>query len=549
LTAFVKPQKESFDAIVIGGGHNGLVNAFYLARAGLKVAIFERRHALGGPCGTVEYFPGHRSSITNSSGSLEQTIAADMELERHGLSFLRSDPTLFTPFDTGRHFIGWRDQKRVREQIEGYRKGDADRFFGLLKYIDDFAANLAVSPFSPPPSLRTLVERIDTPELEEAFGKIILGSIRDLAEEYLESEEARALIAVRGVVSIQAGPSTPGTVVPLLLRPLSLASRKPSSLDDPRLMPLRGSTGFPKGGMGAIIDAMARSLAELGVKVHVQAGVRQVLVENGKVIGVELSDGTSAYAPIVVSNINPKTTLLDLLPAGALPSPAVSKLPMRGSAFKIALSVDRTPRFRHIKDDEEAQRVGTCQFRIAPSIEYMDRAFDQAKHGIPSERPMMWGLCPTAIDPDLAPAGRHLLSINVWHAPYDLKEGSWTPQRRDAFGERCIRVLEEYMPGLQDSIIERRFMSPLDLEEEYGLVHSNIIQGDNLPAHMFSLRPVAGMSDYRTPIAGLYLCGNGTWPAGFVSGIPGHNAAQEILKDKAASSDSFSVSNIGALAP
>jgi phytoene dehydrogenase-like protein len=523
-----------FDAILIGGGHNGLVAAFYLANAGLRTLVLERRHLPGGPCATVEFFPGHRSSITNSPGSLEGTIAAEMRLEQHGLTLLpTSGPSLFTPFEDDSCFVAWRDQARVAAQLDSYAPGDAEGFFGVLRYIDDFAAVLGVSPFEPPPSLRAIAAKLTTPELEEAFGKIFLGSIRDLAAEWLQSEQARALIAIRGVVAIQAGPSTPGTPVPLLIRPLSLAARKPTDANDPRLQPLRGTTGFPKGGMGAIAAAMARAVIAAGGIIRTHAEVRSILVENGRAIGVALRDGRTVRAPIVVSNVNPKTTLLQLVPPGALPVPIerrVQRLTMHGSAFKLALSLDRFPRFRHARSEEEARSFAGCQFRIAPSVAYMDRAFDEAKYGRPSARPLMWGLVPTLIDPDIAPPGRHLLSVNVWHAPYRLAEGSWE-EERDRFGERCIGVLEEFMPGLRDSIVERRFFSPVDLEREYGLVEANIIQGDILAGRMFSLRPLAGMSDYHTPIAGLYLCGTGTWPAGYVSGIPGHNAAQAVLRD------------------
>jgi phytoene dehydrogenase-like protein len=525
---------ERYDAVIVGGGHNGLVAAYYLARAGLCVIVLERRHVLGGPCGTVEFFPGHRASMTNSPGSLEVAIASDMRLEEHGLRFIPTDPTLFTPFDGDRHFIGWRDQGRVKAQLRSYAPNDAENFFKLLAYIDDFAAAIKVSPFAPPPSFPELAARLTTPELEEAFGKIFMGSIRGLAEEWLESEEARALIAIRGIVSIHAGPSTPGTPVPLLIRPLSIAARRPTSADDPRLVPLRGTTGFPKGGMGSIVDAMARAVRNAGGAIQTKADVRRILVEDGATIGVELGDGRTIRAPIVVSNINPKTTLLDLAARGSLPAgieERLKRLSMKGAAFKVALSLDRPPRFRHARNDEEARVFSSCQFRIAPSVDYMERAYDDAKYQRPSAAPMIWGLCPSLIDPDIAPSGRHLLSLNIWHAPYHLREGSWTDETRDRFGDRCIGILEDFMPGLRDSIVDRRCFSPVDIEREYGLVESNIIQGDLVAGRMFSLRPLAGMSDYRTPIGGLYLCGNGTWPGGFVSGIPGHNAAQEVLRD------------------
>jgi phytoene dehydrogenase-like protein len=259
----------------------------------------------------------------------------------------------------------------------------------------------------------------------------------------------------------------------------------------------------------------------------------RILVDNARAVGVELAGGAIVRAPLIVSNLNPKTTLLDLVEPGVLPADIEERLrrrSMKGSAFKLVLSLDRPPRFRHARTDEEALQFASCQFRIAPSNDYMDKAYEDCRYGRPSARPLMWGLCPTLIDPELAPPGRHLLSVNIWHAPYHLREGAWDTER-EKFGEQCLGVLEDYLPGLRDSIVERRFYSPLDLETEYGLVEGNVIQGDVLAERMFSLRPIAGMSDYRTPVAGLYLCGTGTWPGGYVSGIPGHNAAHEVLKD------------------
>jgi len=286
--------------------------------------------------------------------------------------------------------------------------------------------------------------------------------------------------------------------------------------------------------MGSIIDAMARALKEKGAVIEMEADVRRILVENGAVAGIELAGGRLVRARFVLSNVNPKTTLLDMAEKGSLPAEIeerLRRLKMKGGAFKVALSLDRPPRFRYACNDHEALQFAGCQFRIAPNCDYMDRAYDDAKFGRPSEKPLIWGLSPTMIDPAIAPPGRHLLSLNVWHAPYKLRDGSWTSEVRDAFGNRVIDTLEEYMPGLRASIVDHRFYSPVELEREYGLVESNIVQGDIVAGRMFCFRPLAGMTDYRTPIKGLYLCGNGTWPGGFVSGMPGHNAAHQVLHD------------------
>lgn len=522
-----------FDAIVVGGGHNGLVSSMYLARAGLRVLVIERRSELGGPCGPVDYFPGYRNSITNSPGSLDPSIVAELELAKHGLEFTNVDPTLVMPLADGSHFVAWQDQRRVVEQLERYSKHDAVEFFNILKFFDDFAKTIAVSPYEPPPSLAVIAARLKTPADEDAFAKIFFGSLKDLLDERLESDSVKALLAIRGVVSIQAGPSTPGTPLPLLMRPLSLLARGASSGNDPRLAPLRGTAGYPKGGMVSIIAAMERGLRAHGATVLTGIAVSRVLVENGAVVGVEVAGGRCFRAPIVASNLNPKTTLLELVGQGELPDSIERRVRakvMRGAAFKVALALDRPPRYRFAANDNDGLRLSGCQFRIAPSVEYMDRAFDDARYGKPSSQPLIWGLCPTLITDGLAPPGHHLLSLNIWHAPYALREGSWDTER-DRFGQRCVDLMEEYMPGLKDSIVNHRYWSPVDLEREYGLVEGNIIQGDGLPSQMFSLRPVAGVSGYRTPIDGLYLCGVGTWPGGYVSGIPGHNAGKQILRD------------------
>ena len=522
-----------FDALVVGGGHNGLVAAHYLAAAGLAVAVFERRDVVGGPASINEFFPGYIGAFSNSPGSLEPKIVLDMELERFGLQWTRPDPSMVQPFPDGRVFAAWRDKARVIEELKSFSHHDSTAYYAFFDWLLQFAKTLKVSLFEPPPTLAEITAHLRRPEDEEAFAKIMFGSAWDLLDEWLESDEVKAVIAILAVMHNWAGPRTPGTPYMLLQRPLSLASMSVRGNDDPRLQPLRGSTGLPRGGMGAITAAMRRSLEARGVTVRTGAEVVAIKVDGGRATGIALEGGEEADATLVLSNLNPKTTLLDLVPDGAV-DPAVSerlrKLKMNGNAFKMLLALDGLPRFKAARTDDEARLYSGCQFRIAPSMEWMECAWDDAKHGRWSRTPMMWGLTPSVADPSMAPPGRHIMSVNIWHAPYHLAAGDWATER-DRFGNHCIEVLADFIPNIKDLITDTRFFSPVDLERELGLVESHITHGDMLPGRMFAMRPIPGMSDYRTPIAGLYLCGVGTWPGGNVSGLPGHNASHAVLAD------------------
>ena len=521
-----------YDVIVVGGGHNGLACAAYLARAGLHVLVCERRHVVGGPCAEYEYFPGYRASITNSPGSLEPRVVADLELARHGLTFTRPDPTLMFPFPDGRAFVGWRDRARAAEQIGQFSAGDVDGYAALFDFLNRFAERLGASLFEAPPTLRALTSRLETPRDEEAFAKVFLGSVADLLDEFLESGHIKSMLAMLGVMSNWVSPFSPGSATWLMMRPMSLASSSVAAEHDPRRQVLRGSTGLPLGGMGSIVRAMRRSLEAAGGEVRTECEVRRIPVRAERAAGVVLADGEEIEAGAVVSNLDPWTTYLELVEAPCLDPgfrTSVERLPRRGSAFKVALALDGIPDFAAAPPGLERACAG-CQFRIAPSMEYQDRAFEDARHGRPSRGPVFWGLFPTVADPTLAPPGRHILSANIFHAPNELREGSWSTER-DRFGEHCIDVLERYLPGLKDRIVDRRFWSPADLEAEFGLPGANITHLDMTPRHMFGLRPLAGFSDHRSPIAGLYNCGSSTWPGGTVTGAPGYNAGRRVLGD------------------
>ncbi|MCW2742205.1 MAG: oxidoreductase [Blastococcus sp.] len=523
----------TYDAAIVGGGHNGLVAAHYLAAAGLSVVVLERRERVGGLCAPIEFFPGYRGAITNSPGSLEPKVVRDMQLEKFGLAFDRPDPTVLIPFPDGRAFVGWRDRERGRAQVEQFSKHDADAYPRLIEHYNDFARRLGVSVFAPPPSLRQLVERLVTPQDEADFAAVMLGSMRDLLDEHLHSDQVKAVLGMLATAVGNVGPSTPGSAIGLLPRPLSMASSVVEASHDPRQQPLRGSTGLPRGGMGAVAEAMEASVRAQGVVVRTGVQVDSFLLgSDNEVRGVVLAGGEEVAARRVLSNLNPRTTLLDLLPAGSLPADLEDRLRARtprGAAFKLVLALDDLPRFTAAPAGEE-EAYASCQFRIGPSLDYLDRGFDDYRYGRWSRSPQLWGLTPSVVDPSLAPPGRHLMSVNVWYAPYHLQESDWDVEG-DRFGKHCIQVLSEYAPNVPDAITDYRVYTPVDLEREFGLLEGHQLHGDMTLAGMFSWRPVPGLSDYRTPVEGLYLCGAGTWPGGYVTGIPGHNASAAVLSD------------------
>jgi phytoene dehydrogenase-like protein len=522
-----------YDAIVLGGGHSGLVAAGYLAGAGQRVLLLEAGPRLGGPVATVEFMPGYRTTIANSPGSLEPMIIRDLELEAHGLRFQPIDPTLVHPLADGSLFVGWRDRARGAAQMEAFAPGEAARYDAFFAYLDAFARKLGISMFRAPPGLQELVRNLTSLEDQEAFGRVFLGSIRDLMRQFDLSWQTQALIGPMAVVGGSCTPSTPGTPVNLLARPLSLASLAAEEGYDPRRMPLRGSTGMPIGGMGAIVEAMVSSAVSRGVVMKTRAPADRILLRDGAVRGVVTRDGDEYRAPLVLSAINPRVAVCTLLRDEEAWAPfreRMAKRPMDGKAFKVVLALDGIPRYANAPADADPAQLASAQFRIAPSLDYLEESHSDLLLGRIAEKPVVWGLCPSLSSPGLAPEGRHVLSLNVGTAPYRLKTGDWKTER-EALARRTIAACAEYMPNLPDIITDWRCLDPEDFEREFGLVGANMVHGDLAPWNSFWMRPLPGLHEYRTPSRGLYLSGNGTWPGNFISGLSGHNAAQAALAD------------------
>ncbi|MFW6693699.1 phytoene desaturase family protein [Streptomyces sp. MAR4 CNX-425] len=533
------------DAVVVGGGHNGLVTAAYLGRAGLRVAVVEARDRLGGPCGAYEFLPGRTLSFTNSPGSLNPAVVRELRLADHGLRFVRADPTVVHRF-ADRSFVGWRDQARVDAQLDALAPGEARRYRELIAGLDRLGAALGVSLDAPPPALDELRGRLSDPEDLKLYDAVFDGSLAGLLGERLRSEQVGGLLGMLALNAQLVPPSAPGTAIGLMMRPFARATAAgPGGAGGPgdaERVALRGSTGLPVGSMSAIVDALEASCRAYGVALHTGTPVARILYDDdsaggagGGVRGVLTASGEEFAADRVVAAVNPVHLFRDLLDDGALGAGIradVAARRMRGSAFKLVLEVDSLPPYAGLPPGTDPDAARACQFRFGDSLGHIGESVTAALAGRTSERPLMWGLVPTLTSPGLTPGDTHLVSVNAWHAPYAPEDGGgWDAGRVEAFGRRCVAVLEELMPGLADRITDHRFMGPVEIERELGLAESNITHGDMLPAGLFGARPHPAVAGYRTPLRGFYLSGAGTWPGGYVTGTPGRNAARAVLTD------------------
>jgi len=520
-----------YDAIVIGGGHNGLVNAAYLARAGLKVLVLERRPVLGGASVTEEVFPGFKFSVFSYVVSLfRPEIVRDLNLPAHGLTILPLESTL-TPLPNGDRLYRDGDHYRSMREIARFSRRDADIYedyshamYFMAKAVKYILGIVPPDPTSLHPgdlgSLYRLAKHFLGLGEEQLYTltRLMTMSSADFLERWFESEPLKGTMSASGIIGTFLGPRSPGSAYVLLHHYMG-------EIDG-----VFRAWGFSKGGTGGLSQAIARAAQSFSAEIRTDAPVAQVIVRHAKTAGVVLENGDEIFANRVISSLDPKQTFLKLVDPRQLPDDLVSairKFNIHGSSGKVNLALDALPQFACWPGPGPHLRGAIS---ISPSVEYIERAFDQAKYGDFSHQPYIDIVIPSMIDPDMAPPGKHVLSCFVQYAPYHLNEGNWEA-RRDEFGEAVVDTLAEYIPNIRNIILYRQVLSPWDIEQTVGLTEGNIFQGELSLWQLFFLRPAAGYARFRTPIQNYYQCGSGTHPGGGITGAPGRLAALEILKD------------------
>jgi phytoene dehydrogenase-like protein len=522
---------------VIGGGHNGLVCAFYLARAGYAVEVFERRGVVGGAAVTEEFHPGFRNSTASYTVSLlHQRVIDDMGLQsRYGLRILERPVSNFIPMDDGRYLKMGGSLQKTQAEVTKFSASDAQQlpaYYEMLDGIGDLLRDLAIE--APPEmmsALRSLPRafsagrRMKALNLEQRRDLLDLftESARQFLDGWFESDAVKAAFGFDSVVGNFASPDSPGSAYVLLHHTFGGVNGK------------KGIWGHAVGGMGAITQAMAKACTDAGVKIHLDEPVKQVLVsgsgEHARVRGLALQSGREAGADIVVANCNPKLLYRDLVPADALPSDFVRRIERYrcgSGTLRMNLALSELPRFAALPQQGEHLASGII---LAPTLDYMDRAYQDARADGWSRQPIVEMLIPSVVDDSLAPPGCHVASLFCQQFAWDLPEGRSWDDARDTVADLAIATVERFAPGFSQSVLGRLTLTPLDLERRFGLVGGDIMHGHMSLDQLWAARPVLGHGDYRSPIAGLYMCGAGTHPGGGVSGLPGHNAAREVMRD------------------
>ena len=521
-----------YDVIVIGGGHNGLTNAAYLARAGKRVLVLERRHVLGGAAVTEEVFPGFKFSVCSYVVSLlRPEIIRDLDLPRHGLEILPLDGT-FTPMPNGDYLWRVNDHGKTRREIARHSKLDAEAYeeFGkamqaMCRFVKPILSMVPPDPSTLNPrelmKLLFLGRRFQGLSSEDKYNQVQLMTMSavDFLDQWFETDVLKATMSASGIIGTFLGVRSPGTAYVLLhhyMGEIDGAFR---------------SWGFSRGGTGAISNAIAGAAREAGAEIRTEAPIARIIVKNNRAQGVVLQNGDEIYGDVVSSSVDPRLTFLKFIEEKMLPTEFledVRRYKFRGSSGKVNIALDALPDFKCLPGPGAHLRGAIS---ISPSVEYMEKAYDDAKYGNFSRRPYIDMVIPSLTDPSVAPPGKHVMSCFVQYAPYKLRPGLNWDDQREAFGNNVIDTIADYAPNLKSIIINKQVLTPLDLEREFGLSEGNIFQGELSLEQLFFLRPVPGYAQFRTPIKNLYMCGSATHPGGGIMGAPGRLAALEILKD------------------
>jgi len=506
------------DTVVIGAGHNGLITAGYLARAGARVLVLERRPIVGGACVTEEPWPGYRiNTFAYASGLLRPKIVTELELPRFGYDPILCDPQGFAPQPDGRHLTFWLDEEREQKEIAKFSARDARLYPEYVRFWDHALDLIEPAMMAPPLPLNEFIGTLPAGEAEPMLRDLFLKSARDFLDNWFESEELKGALAAGAVIGTFAGPYTPGTAYILGHHNIG------------RLGEHRRVWGHMRGGMGRITEAIARSATHWGATVRTGVGVRSILVEHGRAVGVVTDAGETIRARTVASSVDVRHTLLEFLPSGTLDRPVEDRLKRvrsQGACLKFNAALDGVPKFTAAPDP--SYLVGAVD--LCPSMEYIERAFDDAKYGRFSRAPTVDIYFQSLVDPAVAPPGKHTMTCFVQYAPSELRSGSWDDAREEV-AETVLTTIEAYAPGIRRLVRHWQVVTPLDIERTLGMTGGNIDQGDITPDQIFSFRPIPGWSSYRTPVPGLYLCGSAAHPGGGVIGAPGHNAAGVLLAD------------------
>jgi phytoene dehydrogenase-like protein len=519
------------DIVIIGGGHNGLVTAFYLAKAGFKPLVVERRAQVGGAAITDEFHPGFRcSTLAHTAGPIRPDIVGDLQLEKHGLRLITPETCVTALSPDGRALSLYQDESKSAQAIAAFSQKDATKYPEFEKSLGKISKVIAEALATTPPDIDhpsrgDLWSMLKTGRALRNLGKRDLYrvlrwgpmAVADLVAEYFETELLRAVIAARGIFGTFLGPWSAGSSLQLLIR--AAGDSRPA-----------GSAFFAAGGMGAITQAIASAAKAAGVEIRTTAEVVEIGVKDGAATGVLLSTGEEISANAVVSGADPKRTLLKLTDPTHLSPDFVQKLQHyrgNGTVAKVNLALSALPNFTALRNGDQAALKG--RIHIGPEIDYLERAFDESKYGNFSRQPYLEATIPSLTDPTLAPEGKHVMSIYMQYAPYKLK-GDWEDQRQ-ALGQTVVETLTQYAPNLAEMILTQQIITPQDLEDVYGLTGGQIFHGDLALDQFFTMRPLLDWARYRTPITNLYLCGSGTHPGAGLTGGSGSNAAREILKE------------------